>query len=943
MSKKVLLVEDDANYRLSLKYLLRGQPYEFIEAGSPEEGISLLAGDPQIHVILLDLSFERGKATELLAYVNVHADDYRVIVLTAHDELLLAEQAREYAVFNYLPKAQTSSKQSIRFSVEQAFKDLERTYLDRKVRFLLDLQRRVTAGAETEETLDSICQSVLSTVGAYTCHIRIYDFKKGDYHLKGFAGADPKMRRLFEKPKAKGDLFSGKVVESGEPQIFEDLQSLALFQNFKAAALADTSIAPEERTYWDIVQSAYIAPISTGLFEKGVDAVLNVSSDYRNFFAAEKRAAVEEYVTLAALAVAKDWLQRKRQEIHQDYSEIGGMLGEISARLRGPEVLKGIYEVVTKRISRIINAEVVSIFLYNDGTGFVENVAELRGDELLDVPSEVYWPGQSLTGSVYASNQTIHLPKPGDEQGVKPLEDSRFDHANKDMYLHDTPSARIEHYLGVPIRIGGKKRGVLRAINKKSEYYAELGHHDPLCLLGRGFSEDCRNIMEITASHLGVAISNAELIREKEHQVEQIRSLGDVGRFINSRLDIEEVLKLAIEEMAEVMQSQICMLFLKDPDRSRITLRQCSGIPMIQGASYEIGEGVTGAVAETGVPRLIVNAEENNGKYDEQIRRSLAARHGHPIPIDSLMVVPIITKGTVLGAMKVINKKGDHRRYSESDLRFFQTFGDYVGVAIENAQIYKVTNDRLAVAERNSALSQLVTAVAHEINNTSGVIPANVAAIKAALGPNEKISRMLAVIEDAASQATEFANEIAGFSARRKGEKRALDINEVIRHWIDELMAHVRRDRRWNKIEIKLSLCDGQLMCEIYRRPFIQIVRNIIINSFQALENRPSGLVRIWTYSGAAEFQSKAIIQIEDNGPGIPQENQKRIFDPSFTTKPRGNGVGLWLVKTQLEQIDGEIEVVSKPDEGTKFVVRIPISVPSKASAYGEIKAGSNC
>jgi signal transduction histidine kinase/CheY-like chemotaxis protein len=912
MKKPVLLIDDDPNYRMSVVNMLEDEGYHFIEADSPGDGIRILDTKPQVRVILLDLSFGHVSGAVVLDHIKDRFEDYRVIVLTEHDELLLAEQAGAYAVFNYLPKAQRSSKQAIRFSIDQAFRDLERQHLDQKIRFLLDVQKQINDQRPTKETLDLICQSVRAMVGAYTCHIRVYDFDRGDYHLGGFAAAEERLRHAFERPRAKGDLFSGRVVESGKAESFDDLQNMEEFRSFASKALERPEVSSEEEDYFRTVRSAYIIPISTGLFETAVDAVLNVSSESLAFFDAGRRALVDEFVTQAALTITKDWLQRKRKEIHQDYSRISGMLSEITERLKGTDVLQGIYDVVTRRISEIVNPELVSIFLYNEATGLIENVAELRGSEPVEALNEVYRPGESLIGAVFEREETLQLPEPGDAKRVKPLNDTRYNHSGREEYLNIIPSGGLEHYLGVPIAMGGKVLGVLRAMNKKSKYYDEASaSHDRLCLLERGFSADCRNVMEITARHLAVAIRNAELLKEKERRVEQVQTLGEVGRLINSALDIKELLKLTIREMAEVMQAEICMLFLKSGE-DRIVLRECFGMPMIPDAFYEIGEGVTGRVAETGEPRLIVGhrPDQNDGKYDPVIRAFLTDKYGTTKHIDSLMVVPIIAKSTIFGTMKVINKKNDHLQYTESDLHLFRTFADYVGVAIENAQVYK-------------HLSLLVSAVAHEINNTSGVIPANVAGIKAKLGePNENIDRMLALIEDAASQATEFANEIAGFSVT--GEKQPKNVNLVIQNAITAL--DLQKYRVPEAIALDVSLSDSPLVCEIYEKPFAQIVRNIVINAFQALETKQGGVVSVSSSMVTVESAGTAVIRFEDTGPGIKPEHKSRIFDADFTTKAKGNGIGLWLVRTQLQAVGGTIEVESEAGGGATFIVKVPLA-----------------
>jgi signal transduction histidine kinase/CheY-like chemotaxis protein len=937
VTKDILYIEDDKKYRESIVELFKGQPYRFVEVESPEEGLKILQANSQIRVILLDLFFEYSTANDILDYVRSHSGDFKVIVLTSHEDLLSAEQAQKYGVFKYLPKAKHSTSEAIRFSVEKAFLDLERDRLDRKVRALIDVQKKLVESNDLRETLDLICQSVRNTVRAYTCHIRVYDLKRGDYRLKGYAGPHDSIRNIFEQPMTKGRVFSGVVAEKRISITPKDVQEDPDFRELKKTRLSQGSISPEEESYWNTVHAARIVPISTGLFGDLVDAVLNVNSEFVDYFDDEKCALIGEFGTLAAIAISKNWLETKRDEIHEDNSATSEMLSELSHELWGDDVMQGIYELAIQSVARIVNAEVVSLFLFNKRTELLENVAELRGSELLARPTEVYKPGQSLTGSVYTEKETIHLPLPGDQRPVKPMEDKRFDRANQDEYLDDVPSGRIEHYLGVPIIMGKEVRGVLRAINKKSGYYGELGSQSPLCLLERGFSRDCRNVMQITASHLAVAIRNAELLHEKGLQLKQIRSLGEVGKLINSTLDIGDVLQSTVRNMKDVMQAEICMLFLKDEGGERIILQECSGMEPIPGAFYPIGAGVTGSVARTGIPRLIKSAEQNNGKYDQEIRDYLAKKHGKPMQIESLMVVPIKAKETaIVGAMKVINKidrrrfdneEGNHARYNEADLEMFEMFADYVSVAISNAQIYTIANKRLAIAESNSTLSKLVTAVAHEINNTSGLIPSNVEGIRAELGtPSPAINEMLTLVRDAAEQAVEFANELAGFSNRWKGEKQVLDLNEIMQSAIKILRGELPRYKNSKNISLNLLLCSHALLCEVYKTPFIQIVKNIVINAYQALQSRRNGLVEISSYIDREGAAGTAVIRIKDNGPGIEPQNKQKIFEADFTTKPKGTGIGLWLVRTQLELIGGKIDVESELGDGASFILRIPIA-----------------
>lgn len=929
MTNQILLIDDDTMFRRSIARLFHDSEHTVLEADSPINGITVLTANPDLQVILLDLAFDEGTASgrSILNYVASRSNDYRVIVLTAHQEFLRAADAATYDVFRYLSKSSHGIAESVRFAVQQAFKDLERAELARKVDFLLRVQHRINRDDDVRETLDLICQAIRILLNAYTCHIRVYDAGRGDYHVRGFAGPDKNLRDAFERPRAKGEFFSGKVAETRRAALFDDVQHLSDFTDVKRASLASSDTSHGERMYFEHVASAYVVPVSTGLYGDSVDAILNVSSARAAFFNSERCALVEEFASQATLAVTKDWLQKKQQRAYRDSSDTGAMLATMADEVAAPNALSKIYDVVTRHISAIVQPEIVSIFLYNEATRILENVAEVRGGQPIDNPEGEYGPGDSLTGRVFADGTTILLPNPTDLQPVNPAGESIVDPATTTAYLHRIPSGQLKHYLAVPIRVGGDVRGVLRALNKTSRYYDVLSASStPRALLDRGFSTECRSIMEITASHLGVAIHNAELLQQRERQVERVHALGAVGRLINSKIEIDELLKVTIKTMAEVMQAEICMLFLKDPQEERVVLKQVFGIPetLLPNSSYAFGEGVTGRVAVTGVPQIIQTVF-GEGKYDAPIHAYLAAKHGRPAQATSVLVVPIRTRDQILGVMKVINKVGDQRTYDHDDLEVFQTFADYVGVAIANAQIYKHANDRLAIAERNAALSLLVSSVAHEINNTSGVIPANVDGIRAELqAPSDAVLGMLSVIEDAAIQATEFAKELAGFSATYSGNQRALDINEVIQTATDALQSQNYWDPTTTTVE--LVFAPTPLVCEVFRTPFVQVVRNIVINAVQALEHKPGGCIRVSTAAGTGVFAGRAVIRFEDNGPGIRREYQTRIFEPAFTTKARGNGVGLWLVRTQLELVAGTIDVESEPDRGAAFIVTIPLA-----------------
>ncbi len=513
MSREVLLVDDEKRFRMALMQKL--PEYTFLEAISPADGRKAIDANLQIHVVLLDLDYKGvGDATSVIDHVKERAGDYRFIVLTAHQEMLGADAAGEHAVFRYLSKDERV--ETIKFALDQAFKDLERQHLAAKLSYHLDIQERIGRNEQLTDVLNLICEGVQRIVGAYTCHIRIYDFARGDFPLGGFAG--PKtLREVLDQPKVSGTLFSGRAISTGFEEVIDDLQTMPEFSEFAKKSRESRRLIPEpEQRYWQTVRSCYLVPIRTGVLGRRVDAVLNVSSEKRAFFTEEKQALVREFVTQASLALAKRWLEQKRSEIHEDHSEIGKMFNEMSEL----NSLGQIFDVVTSGIAKLISAEVVSIFLFDEEDGVLKNFASYSGSDYVsddDLVKEVYKPGESFTGTVYAKEDTIMRPDPREEKQLKPEEDPLHEYEMLKVHLKGIPCGKLEHYVGVPLRVRGKTRGVLRAVNKKSKYYdtKRARGGDPAVLLERGFSVDCLNALTLTAGHLAVTIRNAELL-EKE-------------------------------------------------------------------------------------------------------------------------------------------------------------------------------------------------------------------------------------------------------------------------------------------------------------------------------------------------------------------------------------------------------------------------------------------
>lgn len=373
----------------------------------------------------------------------------------------------------------------------------------------IDLQKRISSEYDIEEVLALVCQYAREIIGAYTCHIRLFDPQRGVYTLFAYDGP-MNVQQIFEPSKTVSQWFSGKVAEENKPKVVVDLQTNPEFLKMKTRVLASDALTKEAKQYLDSIQTAYIVPLTTGIFEDEVDAILNISSEAKGFFIADRREAIDNVATQAKFAIAWDWLRTKRQEVHDDYSNARDLLVSISEKLRDSASAEDVYRVVLSGIADIVNPEMISIFIFDPETGFLEKKAESIGDVWAEDLSEQYAPGQGLIGSVFRDGSSLRL---------NVLKDGQVEEALKEIDVSKLPSQTLQHYLAVPLKIWSTKIGVIRAVNKKSVDY---GHIDKdtltgkqTCLLARGFSSDCQTILGIISSHLAIALQYGLLYTER--------------------------------------------------------------------------------------------------------------------------------------------------------------------------------------------------------------------------------------------------------------------------------------------------------------------------------------------------------------------------------------------------------------------------------------------
>jgi len=232
---------------------------------------------------------------------------------------------------------------------------------------------------------------------------------------------------------------------------------------------------------------------------------------------------------------------------------------------------------------------------------------------------------------------------------------------------------------------------------------------------------------------------------------------------------------------------------------------------------------------------------------------------------------------------------------------------------------------KLLQTEKMAALGQLVSGIAHELNNplTSIMGYAQLAlGRRTAESPHNEVT----MIFEEAERARRIVKNLLFFARQAQPERTRVNLNEIIERTVP-LRGY---ELKIENIAVRCDLAPDLPATLADPHQLQQVVLNLLVNAEQAiLENRGRGRIELRTRKAS---ESRLAIEVSDDGPGIPPEIASRIFDPFFTTKPSGigTGLGLSIVYGIVERHGGDVTFENLPGGGAKFTVEFPlVTVPA--------------
>ena len=233
---------------------------------------------------------------------------------------------------------------------------------------------------------------------------------------------------------------------------------------------------------------------------------------------------------------------------------------------------------------------------------------------------------------------------------------------------------------------------------------------------------------------------------------------------------------------------------------------------------------------------------------------------------------------------------------------------------IRDVSVQRQLEKKLLRSERLAAVGQTVAHVAHEIKNPLMIIGGFSHQIKPNLTDEKAIQKLDMIFEEVARLEKLVAN-LGDFTKVYNLVKRPADINSVIQDVL-KIMGGIYSPEKY-QFQSDLSPTLEEISCDPDKLK--QVFINVIANAIEAMED--GGTIRIST----GEWNDGVEIRLSDEGTGISEENLLRIFEPFYTTRDSGSGLGLSISYKVMEAHQGEIWADSVPGKGTTFVVRLPV------------------
>jgi signal transduction histidine kinase len=396
------------------------------------------------------------------------------------------------------------------------------------------------------------------------------------------------------------------------------------------------------------------------------------------------------------------------------------------------------------------------------------------------------------------------------------------------------------------------------------------------------------------------------------------RTLMNFGRALVTILDLTSLSKEVIDTVSHAMNARNGSLYIIDEEKASFELyehidfdKNVEIIKRIPRRDY---------LFEWLLEEKTVVVKEEWTLMPPRTERDKTLRRMDEM--QSEVCIPLINRNRVIGIINLGSKR-NRRPYTIQDIELLTTLANQTAIAIENAKLYQNLKKQKAImrrADRLASLGTLTAGLAHEIRNPLVAIKTLTQLLPERLDDDEFRKDFLAIASGEVDRISSLVNELLEFARPTKPQFQVENIKEIM----DGMVLLISTEVKKKQLEISTHYEKNLPPIALDREQIKQVFLNLLLNAIEATSKGGHVNVEIRTFSkkGGERFLQ---VEIRDTGNGIPEEHLDNIFNPFFTTKKKGSGLGLSNTHQIVREHGGILSVESHVGEGSSFFVNLPL------------------
>jgi two-component system, cell cycle sensor histidine kinase and response regulator CckA len=299
--------------------------------------------------------------------------------------------------------------------------------------------------------------------------------------------------------------------------------------------------------------------------------------------------------------------------------------------------------------------------------------------------------------------------------------------------------------------------------------------------------------------------------------------------------------------------------------------------------------------------------------------RELAASYLKPLGIGAMMDAPVFRAGELIGVV-CHEHVGPARAWSDDEVHFASAVGDLVSMTLEQGDRITAENKLRAyvgealAAEQLAVMEGLCRAIAHDFANLFAVVELAAGSLPSLSGKPDKVDEVVAGLRSVAQIGSDLLGQMRRFGDRHASPGAWLPLRRIVERVVP-ILGTLTRDVA--TVEVALELGDDDV-ADVSADRIEQLILNLILNARDAIATHGRIDIR------GSRDGDQLVLEVADDGVGMTPDVLARIWEPYFTTKNHGTGLGLATVRAIVDEVGGTIAVTSAPGQGTRFAVRLP-------------------